>query len=274
MPPTAHATIAACYEACREFFALPFDRKARHGAGAEPGQAHGFMSYLDDDEGSECFEAKIHFDQRFEWPANLRGPVEAALQLLATTARAALLAIVDALGLDRSHVDSLLDDKATGVDLEHCSHSALRVWSYTRGQPSGWHCDNTLLTLAPAGTRTGLRVRTLDGQHCQPEERMAADGAFIVFAGDALSYLSGGRVPALMHDVVAPPAGASPPRLSAPFFLRGRRGALLRPPPPLAPLGVEALERNAAGERMGFPWKREGPLAEYYGAVAWTWHSE
>ena len=97
-----------------------------------------------------------------------------------------------------------------------------------------------------------------------------AKGELLVFAGDALSYLSAGRVPALMHEV-APPAtdGNATPRLSAPFFLRPMRAQLLRPPPPLKPLHVEALERNPGNLRSQFPWKVAGPLAPYFQGQNW-----
>ena len=272
-------TVDACYAACRAFFRLPFDVKASHGAGSGAGQQHGFMSYLDDNEGSECFEAKVHHDAAFTWPSRplqMRAALLAMQRLMLRTACRALFALAKALGLDHDCVASLLDvDGAAGaaprdgVDLHACSHTALRIWSYTRGRPTGWHVDNGLLTLAPAGSSVGLRVRTLDGRCCLPEEGMAK-GELLVFAGDALSYLSAGRVPALMHEV-APPAtdGNATPRLSAPFFLRPMRAQLLRPPPPLKPLHVEALERNPGNLRSQFPWKVAGPLAPYFQGQNW-----
>lgn len=294
--PAAHATVSACYDAARRFFALPFNEKALAGAGDGLGQLHGFMSYLDDPEGSECFEAKVHHDPRFMWPdrpPKMRAAFLAALRLLASTARAALAALVEALVLDWPHVASLIDvdrgDAADSgsspfrsVDLSTCSHSAMRVWSYTYAQPSGWHCDNTLLTIAPAGSSVGLRVRTLDGRCWFPEASMAA-GELLLFAGDALGYLTAGRVPALMHDVVPPPLseGGSairgqgrPARLSIPFFLRGKRAAVLRPPAHsgLPPLQVALLEHNPHNLRSSWPWKRNAEGAAYYGGQEHKWH--
>ena len=97
----------------------------------------------------------------------------------------------------------------------------------------------------------------------------------LLFAGDALSYLTHGLVPALMHRVVPrPPAtpSSNAPRVSAPFFLRGKRGAVLSPLPPLPPLSVAVLEHNAGNLRSAWPWKRDGPLKDYYQGV--TWHEE
>ena len=362
-------TISACFLACGGFFARPFEEKARHYAGAHVGQAHGYMDYLAEEEGSECFEAKLHYDSRFEWPsepAGLRIAIEAAADVQRRTGLWLLDAVILALGLDSAHVDGLMDSCRAGDDderpayaagkarsgmvhasgearaageapvgialssapegialssapegialttapegiaLSSASHSALRVWQYTKGQPSGWHCDNTLLTLAPRGSSVGLEVRSpLDGRSFTPESSMSAD-ELLVFAGDSLSYLSSGRVPALMHRVVPPPppslissahstTHADPPRLSCPFFLRARRSATLVPRggglPPLwgegnsavvstcmprsgglPPLLVAALEHNADNVRSRWPWKCCGPLAEYYSQGV-QWHA-
>ena len=43
--------VSACYESCQRFFELPIEEKALHGIATGPGQQHGYMSYLDDDEG-------------------------------------------------------------------------------------------------------------------------------------------------------------------------------------------------------------------------------
>ena len=288
------ATVQACYDACRTFFAQPFDARCMHGAASGPGQLHGYMEYLSDaDGGCECFEAKLHHDSRFVWPpqpANFRAAVLALLRLLLSTARDALYALCDALGLERKRVASLLDTddvlanarRQRAVDFDACSHTALRLWSYTRGRRGTMHVDNTLLTLSPRGSSVGLRVRTLDGAHVFPEASMAP-GELFLFAGDALSYLSSGKVPALMHQVVPPPTtpppagspgrpAAEPPRLSAPFFLRGMHSKSLAPPPPLPPLNVALLERNPGNLRSAWPWKRSGPLAQYYQGT--EWHEE
>jgi isopenicillin N synthase-like dioxygenase len=313
------AIVAKCFESCRHFFARPLQEKALHGIATGPGQQHGYMSYLDDAEGSECFEAKVHHDQRFIWPEKpkrLRSAVEAALQLSVDTSLDALDALVEALPPSiahhlRTHLPSVLDvarspaaaaaaaaatslvTSSSPVDLSAASHSAMRIWMYTQSEPSGWHCDNTLLTLAPPASVAGLLVRTLDGATLYPEEGME-EGEMLLFAGDALSYLTHGMIPALMHRVVPRPLAAAPPsavtrpsastpastpaaclpRVSAPFFLRGRRGAVLSPLPPLPPLSVAVLEHNAGNLRSAWPWKRDGPLRAYYQGVQWHEESE
>ena len=64
---TSAQVVQQCTTACSSFFARKFDEKARHGAGSDVGQQHGYMSMLDD-AGSECFEAKMVYDGGYQWP--------------------------------------------------------------------------------------------------------------------------------------------------------------------------------------------------------------
>ena len=167
-PPSARQQkrVTTCYTACQDFFARSFDEKADHGAGSGAGQQHGYMSMLEDG-GSECFEVKLVHDARFQWPerpANFQEAVRNAFESLHTTALEVLDAILSGLGMQQQHVRSLLDDPSAAGRLDEASHSAMRVWSYTHGIRSGWHADNSLLTLAPRATAVGLHVRLLDGR--------------------------------------------------------------------------------------------------------------
>ena len=209
---------ATCFEACSGFFARPFSEKTHHYAASGVGQAHGYMDYLTDDEGSECFEAKLHYDRRFCWPTKptgMRAAVEAAADVQRRSALMLLDAIVRALPLDVAHIDSLLDARmasdasrpasrgggggggvcggsggsgggaaSSTLDLEAASHTAMRVWQYTHGRPSGWHCDNTLLTLAPRGSSVGLQAKSpVDGASFEPEALMD-ETELLAFAGE------------------------------------------------------------------------------------------
>ena len=143
--------------------------------------------------GSECFEAKLNHDERFSWPgSNLRKHVTALQRLLLRASLAALAALAHELRLDAGYLQrDVLDEDLElpagasvagegrpvssgpkGVAaLAAASHSAMRLWCYTRGgQPTGWHVDNTLLTVAPPGSAPGLRVRTLSGRTFFAEE--------------------------------------------------------------------------------------------------------
>lgn len=125
-----------------------------------------------------------------------------------------------------------------------------------------------LLTLhlrpALADHCTRIAARCAAGRYIYPEDFLS-DDQIILYSGDTLSYLSGGRISALMHEVDSPPAG-QPPRLSIPFFLRARRDGVLRPAlasrglpaaAALPPLSVEDLEENEGGVRQSWEWKRE-----------------
>ena len=164
--PEQRKRYTACYTACRDFFSRPFDEKADHGAGSGVGQQHGYMSMLDDG-GSECFEVKLVHDDRFQWPespANFSAAVRTAFDSLHATALDVLDAVLNGLGMPRQHVRSLLDEPVARSRLDEASHTAMRVWSYTHGVRSGWHADNSLLTLSPQATAVGLHVRLLDGR--------------------------------------------------------------------------------------------------------------
>ena len=181
--------------------------------------------------GVEIFEAKVHHDPRFPWPdSDTMAAVLEARSVLHDVGMRCLRALVKPLGLDWQYLESILDGPSP--PLTTCSNSTMRVWHYPPdGAGSEMHCDNTLLTIAPAGSRIGLGIRRFrDNSSCFPEEQMTP-GAVLVFAGDALSYLTAGRLPACVHWVTPATDCA---RISMPFFLRARRDAKLNPPPEMA----------------------------------------
>ena len=263
--------VDACMTAAQSFFDRAELSKAEHMAGDRPEQQHGWLMFQT---GTQFFEVRQHFDGReWQWPTSpgdFRAAVTDAAALMRSAATRALAGIVAALDMDPRHVLSLLDVDAPPRDLTDASHSALRIWSYQSGTPpTAWHCDNSFLTLGAKGSCRGLHVRLLTGQLLYPEDHMTSD-QLILYPGDTLSYLSGGRVLALMHEVDTPPAGA-PPRLSIPYFLRARRDATLRPilasrgleaARQLPPLSVDDLEENEGGVRQSFSWKQQRYFTE------------
>ena len=110
-----------------------------------------------------------------------------------------------------------------------------------------------------------------------------AEDELILFAGDALGYLSAGRVRAAMHEVRTEGGscgggggggGGGAPRLSMPLFLRPRLGAILDPATAspgaprveeLPPLPVSALEANRDDVRSRWWWKQD----PYYDGAIW-----
>ena len=269
LPPIDHAAVkfASCLDALREFFKLDRATKNFCAASKGPGCQVGYM-VADFPAGAEMLEAKLRHDPRWPWPnAKVRESVVAARDLLHDTVRACLVAIAAPLGLDANSLIALLDtpvDEHAAVHsaaeyFSRCSNTAMRVWNYWPGGVGNEaHTDNTLLTITPAGTRVGLGIRLYGSHdHVWPEARMR-DGDLLLFAGDALSFLTGGRVPPLLHWV-EPTIGS--PRISMPFFLRPRLNALLDPGDgALQPLRQHQLEANEKNVRWRWPWK----LGEYY----------
>lgn len=108
-----------------------------------------------------------------------------------------------------------------------------------------------------------IRVRCLDGRECLPELQMKpGNGECVMFAGEALAYLTAGRIPAVMYRIVPPPlktvkqqiamgAKAPLPYLNTVFNLRPRRNAELRTPHHLrAGLGEDRLKVTALEKDM------------------------
>lgn len=280
-----------------------------HGAGPDPGQQHGYMDFRDAAERAEAFEVKLRYDPRYSWPerGGLRDAVGEAFAQLHSLALDSLTAIARASGLNDETVAILLDasaqPRAVWSEIDHlseCSNTALRIWSYApRCHGSGaasalpahidWHTDNSLLTVSPPGSAVGLVCRRPCDCSCILPEAHLREDECIVFCGDALSFLTAGVVPALMHAVRASPAK----RLSMPLFLRAKRNVVLAPMATCAapkkptspngmlieeltvatrvtpaPIVVRDLERNADGQRASWPWKRH----RYYCGA--TWHSD
>lgn len=255
-------------------------------------------------ERDEIFEAKVFHDLRWPWPrGDVRQDVLAMRELLHTVAFACLRALASPLGLDAEKLHAHLDrtnphDGSLRGSLVHCSNTSMRVYRYAgRGLGNNVHTDNSLLTVAPPGSAIGLcasmptcadaRGGAARRVAVKPEAHMASD-ELLLFAGDALSFLSRGRIPSLVHWVEAPQGDE--PHFSMPFFLWPRLDALLDPngtaasprgvteaaereasmgsddqsamlSPPLQPILQRAIEANVHNVRRSWPWKRDN---DYY----------
>ena len=100
----------------------------------------------------------------------------------------------------------------------------------------GVHADLGLVTVAPRATVPGLMVWNLGAQAWQEAEAHAEVGDVTVFAGETLGAISHGMIRAPLHKVpqiIAPtgkggrPDASASRRMSMPFFLRGRPGAVM-----------------------------------------------
>ena len=138
------------------------------------------------------------------------------------------------------------------------------------------HTDNSLLTLAPRASCSGLAVRDYASGKWVHVERSMADDEAILFCGDPLSFVSRHHFPACMHrpDAMEMVRQAPKARLSFPFFLypdadatldstrtraalRAADGSSALPEPEPATLSVADLKLNVGDCRGSWPWKRE-----------------
>lgn len=255
---------AECLKEMAAFFALPSSQKQRHAAAHGPGCNVGFM-FSDKKDSMEIFEAKCLHNPQYPWPSpTLQRAVTRARDLLHRTARACLRALAAPLGLDAAALEGLLDAETLadgpGAQLQQlaaASMTTMRVWRYPAGVSGNeMHCDNSLLTLAPAGTRVGLAVRRKsDGATLMPEEALLGEGEIVVFAGDALGFLTAGRIPALVHWVM----GTERERLSMPFFLRPRPDAMLHAHGPRDVQAICQRDLEGGGKTCAYgPCNKEG----------------
>ena len=267
-PPAAadvRRRLQQCVAHTESFFARPAADKVRFGASHGRGRQFGYMANAAG--GAEMFEAMRQCDPGGPWPsAEMQRAVLSFRELLHETALACLRALALHFGLDAAYIGSLLDQGPTeSPSLDAASFSTMRIWRYYPGGVGNeMHVDNSLLTVTAAGTQVGLGcMRYRDGAQVWPEAAGLETGdRLLVFAGDALSMLTGGRLPALMHWVRPPREGD---RISMPYFLRPRRDALLSPArccgDDAALGGVAAvvqrdLEANARNVRYAWEWKR------------------
>lgn len=179
-------------------------------------------------------------------------------------------------------------------DLANCSNSAMSVQQFSLGVGTEWRTDDSLFTIMPAGSDVGVKVRMFDGREFYPETKAemarqhsnvlswigGGDGDMLCFAGDSLSYLTGGTIPSVMYRI-DPPRTKPEPGEKAPLALvnmmlkvRGRRTAHLKPPAPLPPLPVSKVEANEDGCCDKWFWKKGSPYYTQEGGAHNLWSYE
>ncbi|KAJ1633726.1 hypothetical protein T492DRAFT_979497 [Pavlovales sp. CCMP2436] len=119
---------------------------------------------------------------------------------------------------------------------------------------SSAHADMGLLTLAPPSSFPALELfEPASGARVAAEEELWP-GEWVLFAGETLSFLTGGALQAPVHRVPWVERGARPQRCAAPFFLRAAPWATVRDPSGAVELSCRQLiERHCATRR---PWRR------------------
>ncbi|MEM6454799.1 MAG: 2-oxoglutarate and iron-dependent oxygenase domain-containing protein [Acidobacteriota bacterium] len=227
-----HAVIRRVYEAFETFFALPDATKRRY-AGVEGG-ARGYTPFgVEHAKGSDVPDLKEFWHVGQEppadhplravyppnvWPAevpSLHDDVRAFYRALETCAATLLEGIAMYYDLPQDTFASMM---------QH-GNSILRAIHYPPvpdDRPMGAvraaaHEDINLITLLCEATEPGLEILTHDGSWLPVT---ALDGQIVVDAGDMLSRVTNGVVPATTHRVVNPPGAARDRhRYSMPFFV-------------------------------------------------------
>lgn len=118
-------------------------------------------------------------------------------------------------------------EDALAATLGERPHERLKIVRYPgvperAGQGVGAHSDSGLITMILQDGEPGLQVRVAgDGW----TDVAAPPGSFVAVAGRAAASGTGGRLPAAVHRVVSPPAGAE--RISIPYFLNPDMDAVI-----------------------------------------------
>ncbi|MBD3167062.1 hypothetical protein GF324_10715 [bacterium] len=81
--------------------------------------------------------------------------------------------------------------------------------------PACEHFDINMLTLLPIATRSGLQIKTHEGEWVDVDPK---PGDLIVNAGDMLNFISGGMIRSTLHRVINPTPSPHRDRFSMPFF--------------------------------------------------------
>lgn len=135
------------------------------------------------------------------------------------------------------------------------------------------HADMGLVTVAAPSSSPALSLfRPLDGHRVHPESELQSPREWVVFAGETMSYLTNGALPAPIHGVQDPcnidtvvtfeDRQQLPRRCSAPFFLRAAPDAELRA---LHSGGLsiscrDLMEQHSIGPR---PWRLRGTTSDF-----------
>src|SRR3989344_9139802 len=98
-----------------------------------------------------------------------------------------------------------------------------------------WGCQHTdinLITILPASTRPGLKIRRRDGIWI---DGIAPPNCVIAQVGDMLEYLTAGRLMSAAHKVEAPKEGTTEGRLSGALFIHANPQTLFQTENPMYP---------------------------------------
>lgn len=257
------------YEAMRQMVSTLSDEQKRTWRTKFDGDRYvGFAS----DPGREWIQLRGGMKDlsNFSWPESVLQHHRDILALF-DCAEAVALVICDLLLQAFASKDACSLEKLLGT--QESAHvfgaSVQRLFAYfDRAKSKGFlwssapHADMGLVTVAPPSTRPSLQLwspRT--GRLSYPEDGLPPN-EWVVFAGEAIAFLTGNAVQAPLHAVppVMPPESTTGQsgksgkrRCSAPFFLRAAPDALLSAPDGGNTLTCrELMEKHSIGLR---PWR-------------------
>ena len=246
---TADLTAAtrAAYESAPAVFATPAARKQALYQCIGPTPSCGRYVGFGGDLGREWLQLRrrLPCDGSGVLPAGLDGASDGALHMafdeLRRAACTCLCALQSASGdteaaswVDKTDLADDLGEEQAVASLGHkAGPSVLRLYDYrsegVKGRGCNAHADLGMLTVSPAPVShtleaaPGLLSYSTETLRWEEAEQGLQSDELTLFAGEQLSLLSGGRIPAALHRV--PPPTAS--RLSLPFFARANPHARL-----------------------------------------------
>lgn len=236
------ATMAA-YEHAPAIFAMPAAHKQALFEHIGPAPRCGRYVGFGGDLGREWLQLRrqLPCDGGGVLPAGVEGALHGAFEELRRAACTCLCALQSASGdaeavswLQKTDLaDDLGEEQVAASSGHKAGPSVLRMYDYrpdgAKGRGCNAHADLGMLTVSPAPVShtmeaaPGLLCYSVEKLRWEEAELGLRPGELTLFAGEQLSLLSGGRVPAALHRV--PPPAAS--RLSLPFFARANPNARL-----------------------------------------------
>lgn len=244
---TADLTAAtrAAYERAPALFATPAAHKQAFLEYTGPAPSCGKYVGFGGDLGREWLQLRRKTcDGSGVLPAGLDGALHRAFEELRRAACTCLCALESAVGVEAASwlqktdlAEELAEEQmpcdGAGSSGDKAGPSVLRLYDYrpegAAGRGCNAHADLGMLTISPAPishtlqAAPGLLCYSVERLRWEEAELGLAPDELTLFAGEQLSLLSGGRIPATLHRV--PPPTAS--RLSLPFFARANPHARL-----------------------------------------------
>ena len=293
-PPAASDIFRHCFDSVHKFNGLPAEVKAK-AAPVRGTPPHGYVATPS----MEVFSSKVHLKKGYQWPElkaasgtygqsnakTFAAALSQCQQMLASTARTVLSTLLNVLPFDgraRTNLRHLVDLETAGFEHDQladslnpnmatCSHSGMTIFSHSHGKPMSWSTDDSLVTVCPPSSEAMVQIRnpTTGVEWFVEGQLRPGSGEMLVFGGEALSYATSGRVPALMWRLepktkptpatLADSKGGTTPGMSAMFRARcvRRADSLIVPMPPMPPLPVLAFERYSEEQKQErWPWRR------------------